>query len=181
MHSHWNLQLHFYPTFFSLFPSASPLSLSLLCPQLPLRTYNCLEDQELREGIKEYSSWPTIPQVYVKGEFVGGCDIMLSSESWVWGFSILYVSLSCLFRKGDSLFERSISQYPQSLVPLIFAKHTSSKPNQRRWDPKVFDVTDFFFFWSLLSKSVHQSGELEQILDKAGILEPLPPSTPTSS
>ncbi|PWN46513.1 putative GRX5-glutaredoxin [Violaceomyces palustris] len=43
-----------------------------------LKTFNCLEDQELREGIKEYSSWPTIPQVYVKGEFVGGCDIMLS-------------------------------------------------------------------------------------------------------
>ncbi|GAA5840161.1 hypothetical protein JCM5353_001038 [Sporobolomyces roseus] len=39
--------------------------------------FNCLEDQELREGIKEYSSWPTIPQVYLEGEFVGGCDIML--------------------------------------------------------------------------------------------------------
>ncbi|PWN90264.1 glutaredoxin [Acaromyces ingoldii] len=43
-----------------------------------LKTYNCLDDQELREGIKEYSSWPTIPQVYVNGEFTGGCDIMLS-------------------------------------------------------------------------------------------------------
>lgn len=43
-----------------------------------LKTFNCLDDQELREGIKEYSSWPTIPQVYVKGEFTGGCDIMLS-------------------------------------------------------------------------------------------------------
>ena len=37
---------------------------------------NILEDPELREGIKEYSSWPTIPQLYVKGEFVGGCDII---------------------------------------------------------------------------------------------------------
>jgi len=36
---------------------------------------NILEDNELREGIKEYSDWPTIPQLYVKGEFVGGCDI----------------------------------------------------------------------------------------------------------
>lgn len=44
-------------------------------------TYNCLEDQELREGIKEFSDWPTIPQVYVNGEFVGGCDIMLNSRS----------------------------------------------------------------------------------------------------
>ena len=37
---------------------------------------NILENPELREGIKEYSSWPTIPQLYVKGEFVGGCDII---------------------------------------------------------------------------------------------------------
>ncbi|WFC98323.1 monothiol glutaredoxin grx5 [Malassezia yamatoensis] len=41
-------------------------------------TYNCLDDQELRDGIKEFSDWPTIPQVYIKGEFVGGCDIMLN-------------------------------------------------------------------------------------------------------
>ena len=37
---------------------------------------NVLEDQELREGIKAYTNWPTIPQLYVKGEFVGGCDIV---------------------------------------------------------------------------------------------------------
>jgi monothiol glutaredoxin len=37
---------------------------------------NVLEDAALREGIKEYSNWPTIPQVYIDGEFVGGCDIL---------------------------------------------------------------------------------------------------------
>ena len=37
---------------------------------------NVLEDPALRNGIKEFSNWPTIPQLYVKGEFVGGCDIM---------------------------------------------------------------------------------------------------------
>ena len=37
---------------------------------------NVLQDQEIREGIKEYSNWPTIPQLYVKKEFVGGCDII---------------------------------------------------------------------------------------------------------
>ncbi len=37
---------------------------------------NVLENQSLREGIKEFSDWPTIPQVYIKGEFVGGCDIV---------------------------------------------------------------------------------------------------------
>ena len=37
---------------------------------------NVLDDEELREGIKEYSEWPTIPQLYIKGEFIGGCDII---------------------------------------------------------------------------------------------------------
>jgi len=37
---------------------------------------NVLENQDIRDGIKEYSDWPTIPQLYVKGEFVGGCDIV---------------------------------------------------------------------------------------------------------
>ena len=40
-------------------------------------SYNVLDDEELRQRVKEYSSWPTIPQVYVGGEFLGGCDIML--------------------------------------------------------------------------------------------------------
>ena len=41
-----------------------------------LKTVNVLDDAEVRQGIKEYSNWPTIPQLYVKGEFVGGCDII---------------------------------------------------------------------------------------------------------
>ena len=41
-----------------------------------LKTVNVLEDDGIRQGIKEYSNWPTIPQLYVNGEFVGGCDIM---------------------------------------------------------------------------------------------------------
>jgi Grx4 family monothiol glutaredoxin len=41
-----------------------------------LQRINVLESQSLREGIKEFSDWPTIPQVYIKGEFVGGCDIV---------------------------------------------------------------------------------------------------------
>ncbi|MCJ1389229.1 monothiol glutaredoxin grx5 [Xylographa bjoerkii] len=40
--------------------------------------FNVLEDEELRQGIKEYSDWPTIPQLYVEKEFVGGCDILMS-------------------------------------------------------------------------------------------------------
>ena len=41
-------------------------------------TVNVLSDMEIREGIKQYSSWPTIPQVYIDGEFVGGSDILMS-------------------------------------------------------------------------------------------------------
>lgn len=37
---------------------------------------NVLEDMEVREGIKQYTNWPTVPQLYIKGEFVGGCDIV---------------------------------------------------------------------------------------------------------
>tara|TARA_B100000214_G_scaffold320383_1_gene255525 strand:- start:686 stop:1009 length:324 start_codon:yes stop_codon:yes gene_type:complete len=40
-------------------------------------TFDVLSDMEIRQGIKEYSNWPTIPQVYVKGEFLGGSDIMI--------------------------------------------------------------------------------------------------------
>ena len=43
---------------------------------VPYETVDVLQDQEIREGIKAYSEWPTIPQLYVKGEFVGGCDII---------------------------------------------------------------------------------------------------------
>jgi len=42
--------------------------------------HNVLEDQALRENIKEFSDWPTIPQVYINGEFIGGCDIVLQSH-----------------------------------------------------------------------------------------------------
>ena len=43
---------------------------------VPFKDVNVLEDQDIREGIKVFSNWPTIPQLYVKGEFVGGCDIL---------------------------------------------------------------------------------------------------------
>ena len=44
---------------------------------VPYETVDVLQDQEIRAGIKDYSDWPTIPQLYVKGEFVGGSDIMM--------------------------------------------------------------------------------------------------------
>ena len=44
---------------------------------VPFKGVNVLEDMEIRDGIKAYANWPTIPQLYVNGEFVGGCDIVL--------------------------------------------------------------------------------------------------------
>ncbi|NJM71204.1 MAG: Grx4 family monothiol glutaredoxin [Scytonema sp. RU_4_4] len=44
---------------------------------VPFETVNILDDYELRQGIKDYSNWPTIPQVYINGEFVGGSDVLI--------------------------------------------------------------------------------------------------------
>ena len=44
--------------------------------EVNFKSFNVLENEELRQGIKEFSDWPTIPQLYLKGEFLGGCDIV---------------------------------------------------------------------------------------------------------
>ena len=43
---------------------------------LPVKDHNIFESEELRQGIKEFTNWPTIPQVFINGEFIGGCDIV---------------------------------------------------------------------------------------------------------
>lgn len=48
---------------------------------VPYQSFNILEDEGIRQGIKEYSDWPTIPQLYVNGEFIGGCDIVTELHS----------------------------------------------------------------------------------------------------
>ena len=70
---------------------------------------NVLEDENLRQGIKEFSDWPTIPQLYVRGEFIGGCDIVKE-----------------MFEKGElkSLFERNnnlMRQFIYKTIILILA------------------------------------------------------------
>ncbi len=47
------------------------------CGASDVKTVNVLEDDEVRQGIKEYANWPTIPQLYVNGEFIGGSDILM--------------------------------------------------------------------------------------------------------
>ena len=47
------------------------------CGVSDLKTFNVLEDEDVRQGIKDYAQWPTIPQLYVDGEFVGGSDIVM--------------------------------------------------------------------------------------------------------
>ena len=48
---------------------------------VPFETINVLQDQAVREGIKQFSNWPTIPQLYVDGEFIGGCDIVREMDA----------------------------------------------------------------------------------------------------
>ena len=56
--------------------SANAVGILRACGANDLYTVNVLENPEIRQGIKEYANWPTIPQLYVNGEFVGGSDIM---------------------------------------------------------------------------------------------------------
>src|SRR3989304_4845550 len=56
--------------------SASVVEVLKACAVKELHTVNVLEDAEIRQGIKDFANWPTIPQLYVKGEFVGGADIV---------------------------------------------------------------------------------------------------------
>jgi len=48
----------------------------ILMHNIPFGSFNILEDEDIRQGVKEYSDWPTFPQLYVKGQFIGGCDIV---------------------------------------------------------------------------------------------------------
>jgi monothiol glutaredoxin len=57
--------------------SANAIGMLRVCGIDQPFTVNVLENPEIRQGIKEYANWPTIPQLYVNGEFVGGCDIMI--------------------------------------------------------------------------------------------------------
>ena len=55
---------------------ASVVEVLMACGVKELHTVNVLEDPEIRQGIKDFANWPTIPQLYVKGQFVGGADIV---------------------------------------------------------------------------------------------------------
>lgn len=97
-------------------------------PREKLVTYNCLADQELREGIKEYSEWPTIPQVYVKGEFVGGCDIVLSSE-WSGGSFIGLVLMAFPIVHQSGELEKLLMA--EGLVPEELPADSPTPSNQQ--------------------------------------------------
>ena len=56
--------------------SATVVEVLKRCGVEEFKDVNVLADQEIREGIKQFTNWPTIPQLYVKGEFIGGCDIV---------------------------------------------------------------------------------------------------------
>ena len=66
------------------------------------RDVNVLEDNDIRQGVKDYSDWPTIPQLYVKGEFIGGCDIITEMT--------LSGELDQLFEKNGVAFDRDAAE-----------------------------------------------------------------------
>ncbi|KAL9022654.1 MAG: hypothetical protein Q9185_000181 [Variospora sp. 1 TL-2023] len=68
--------------------------------------FNVLEDEELRQGLKEYSDWPTIPQLYLQKEFVGGCDILMSMHQ--------NGELSKLLDKKDVLVPEEAPREPEA-------------------------------------------------------------------
>ena len=72
--------------------------------QVKFKGVDVLQDTEIREGIKQFSNWPTIPQLYVKGEFVGGCDIIRE-----------------MAESGElqKMFEEKM--YPKCVLPYVFA------------------------------------------------------------
>jgi monothiol glutaredoxin len=57
--------------------SGRAIQLIKACGATDVKTFNVLEDDAVRQGIKEYANWPTIPQLYVNGEFLGGSDILM--------------------------------------------------------------------------------------------------------
>jgi monothiol glutaredoxin len=65
------------PTFPQCGFSAKAIQILKACGVATPATVNVLEDPEIRQGIKEFANWPTIPQLYVNGEFIGGSDIMM--------------------------------------------------------------------------------------------------------
>ncbi|KAL8874187.1 MAG: hypothetical protein Q9174_000453 [Haloplaca sp. 1 TL-2023] len=71
--------------------------------------FNVLEDQELRQGLKEYSDWPTIPQLYIQKEFVGGCDILMTMHQ--------NGSLSQMLEDNDVLVPRDPAPDPAAEAP----------------------------------------------------------------
>ncbi|KAL8941062.1 MAG: hypothetical protein Q9216_002470 [Gyalolechia sp. 2 TL-2023] len=71
--------------------------------------FNVLEDEGLRQGLKEYSDWPTIPQLYLRKEFVGGCDILMSMHQ--------NGELSKMLEDQDVLVPAEAPKAPQATEP----------------------------------------------------------------
>mgnify|MGYP006173980561 CR=1 FL=1 len=106
-------------------------------------TFDVLADMEIRQGIKEYSEWPTIPQVYVKGEFLGGSDILIE----MYNSGELREKLAEEAKSYQVPSNKSVVPPPQSpkleeikLIDYDFAKYGSSAERKRlltKWDNEV--------------------------------------------
>ncbi|MCC2650382.1 MAG: grxD [Microvirga sp.] len=89
---------------------------------VPYKGVNVLEDETVRQGIKDYSNWPTIPQLYVKGEFVGGCDItreMFQAGELQQLFADKGPRLFCLGHSRGEFSLTDLKYAPGTLLPLV--------------------------------------------------------------
>ena len=94
-------------------------------PPEKMKTYDVLEDPELRSGIKEFSEWPTIPQLYVGGEFVGGCDIVLGSTCTT--LSLLCFLVQYLYTVHQSGELASLLEKNDIIPPAVTSESSSSQ------------------------------------------------------
>jgi monothiol glutaredoxin len=96
---------------------------------VPFETFDVLADQEVRQGIKEYSNWPTIPQIYVNGEFLGGSDILIEMYQKNELQQVLEVALSSwskTTKRADSLGNQPALLFDHALAAAIVSLHLES-------------------------------------------------------
>lgn len=137
----------------------------LMAYNIPYGHSNVLDDQDIRQGIKTYSDWPTIPQLYIKGEFVGGSDIV--RESWESGE--LTTMLEDAFPDREIVAPKPPTK-PVNIEPAQAAKMMSEQPDSRYLDVRTEEevrmasIDGFERLDQGLAQNILEHGDKEQPL-----------------
>ncbi|KAI9671828.1 MAG: monothiol glutaredoxin grx5 [Alyxoria varia] len=134
------------------------------------KSYNVLEDQSLREGIKEFSEWPTIPQLYVDKEFLGGCDILMSMHQD--GSLAKTLEQKAVLVAADEGVAESSSLIPSPLpkLQLVYSK-PRSKPECELWSPELSNSKQTAGILLIRSMNSTQAVERQTIKDPQPLRE----------